>query len=160
MWGGVAALALLAVTAIYSEVWGVWYVQDPFGPSNFFSLDRSSVKLTYFPNPPGGLFTGIPLYSKGWSTRHAMIRVFVAREWWPDVRVSQITGSGFASVQVPLWLPGVVCGLVAWWGWRVRPRHGPGHCQECGYDLRGAATSVCPECGCGSVPQAVRAASR
>lgn len=31
--------------------------------------------------------------------------------------------------------------------WDTRLRHPPGHCQECGYDLTGNESGVCPECG-------------
>lgn len=56
------------------------------------------------------------------------------------------------SSSVGLWIAmfigtvGVVFQIL---GWRavLRPRLGPGHCQECGYDLAGL--DRCPECGAG-----------
>lgn len=27
------------------------------------------------------------------------------------------------------------------------PRHPPGHCQKCGYNMAGSASGRCPECG-------------
>lgn len=48
------------------------------------------------------------------------------------------------TVMIPLLYPT----LFLWWlAWRIRPRRiTPGHCQ-CGYDLRGNVSGVCPECG-------------
>ena len=40
---------------------------------------------------------------------------------------------------------GCVCRLVS--SVRFVPRHKPGHCQKCGYDLIGNVSGVCPECG-------------
>ncbi|MBN2562781.1 MAG: hypothetical protein JXQ75_17800 [Phycisphaerae bacterium] len=31
--------------------------------------------------------------------------------------------------------------------WRDRSRPSPGRCQECGYDLTGNTSGICPECG-------------
>ena len=30
---------------------------------------------------------------------------------------------------------------------RLRPKHRPGHCRRCGYDLTGNQRGTCPECG-------------
>ena len=49
---------------------------------------------------------------------------------------------------IPLWLPLFAFAAVAVWAWRYdRNRWPPGHCQECGYDLTGNVSGVCPECG-------------
>lgn len=43
---------------------------------------------------------------------------------------------------------GVLCSMLAAWGWRARRRTQPEHvCRGCGYDLRGIGSGVCPECG-------------
>ena len=31
--------------------------------------------------------------------------------------------------------------------WNKRPKLGPNSCTDCGYDLTGNETGVCPECG-------------
>jgi predicted amidophosphoribosyltransferase len=34
--------------------------------------------------------------------------------------------------------------VLLWWRDRRIP---PGHCQNCGYDLTGNVSGICPECG-------------
>lgn len=147
MWSSALGLVLTLAAAVYSEIWGVWYCQDPNGPSNFFALDRSAVTLIYYPNPPGGFFTGIPLYSQGWSTRKVMIRAFTPREWVPKLGFNEVAGSGYAHVRMPLWVPAFTFGGLAVWGWKMGGRRGTGECRKCGYDVRGVVGGVCPECG-------------
>ena len=60
---------------------------------------------------------------------------------------------GWSAAYVPLWLPFLVAGvpsLILWWRDLRVP---PGHCPNCGYDLTGNVSGVCPECGT-SVPDA------
>ena len=46
---------------------------------------------------------------------------------------------------------GTLISIASWWaGYLLRGRHGraeSGLCTACGYDLRGAASTECPECG-------------
>lgn len=51
------------------------------------------------------------------------------------------------SVRLPLWVPGLVCLL--WLGYLLGRggRYQSGQCQDCGYNLRGNVSGVCPECG-------------
>lgn len=53
-------------------------------------------------------------------------------------------GTAFA---LPLWLVFFVSGGTAWLAWRWDRRPGTGCCGECGYDLTGNVSGVCPECG-------------
>ena len=52
------------------------------------------------------------------------------------------------QVVVPLWIPLLLVAVptgVLWW--RDRRRIPPGHCRQCGYNLTGNISGVCPECG-------------
>lgn len=55
--------------------------------------------------------------------------------------------AGPGLIYIPLWMPfvlvGVPTGLLWWRDLRVPP----GHCPNCGYDLTGNVSGVCPECG-------------
>lgn len=56
----------------------------------------------------------------------------------------------------------LVVGAIAGLGWIIHhtslylkaPKHPPGHCQRCGYNLAGLDSRACPECG--AVDQAGR----
>ena len=45
------------------------------------------------------------------------------------------------------WIGGVLCLSIV----SARCRR-PGHCQSCGYNLKGNLSGVCPECGTGVKP--------
>ena len=48
--------------------------------------------------------------------------------------------------RLPLWIPAVLCLLLAPLVRRMQRRSRPGRCA-CGYDLSGNLSGVCPECG-------------
>jgi hypothetical protein len=52
------------------------------------------------------------------------------------------------DLYVPYWLLLIVVSpLVIWSWWRDRRRFPRGRCCECGYNLTGNVSGVCPECG-------------
>jgi hypothetical protein len=48
---------------------------------------------------------------------------------------------------VPLWVPFVLCVVVAVLAHRRARGPKPGTCIKCGYNLSGNESGVCPECG-------------
>jgi hypothetical protein len=58
-------------------------------------------------------------------------------------------GVGSLGLHFPIWLLSLIFGLLpaARLYRRLRPKHPPGHCRRCGYDLTGNESGVCPECG-------------
>jgi len=55
---------------------------------------------------------------------------------------------GSRRVIMPLWLPfSLLFPTTVFFYWRDRRRRPPGHCRNCGYDLTGNVSGVCPECG-------------
>jgi len=75
-----------------------------------------------------------------------------AMAWRPDWSQSSSTYRSYAryhwSMLLPLWIPFLLVTAptaVLWW--RGRSRIPPGHCQNCGYNLTGNVSGICPECG-------------
>lgn len=48
---------------------------------------------------------------------------------------------------IPLWIPFLLLVIPSIILWRRNIRFGSGCCSECGYDLRGAVSATCTECG-------------
>lgn len=97
------------------------------------------------PAPPGDTGEPFPYW-------HGIHVRWVEREmplWW----FSHWTGFHLQGILTPTWpffFP-----LLLWWAVRRARRkcpRGPGFCGACGYDLTGAVTGVCPECGIPTAP--------
>lgn len=58
-----------------------------------------------------------------------------------------LQGWAINDVNIELWVPILVLGLVAARLWKIDRVKKPGSCTKCGYDLTGLAASACPECG-------------
>jgi hypothetical protein len=74
-------------------------------------------------------------------------------QWLPSAG-SLITLSGQSRrwyLEVPLWIPAVLCAPISILTWRTHIRrraHAAWRCPACGYDLSGLRpASLCPECG-------------
>ncbi len=63
--------------------------------------------------------------------------------WWPGVNWSNRQ----KSIEVPLWIPGVIGVVVMARTTRRLAGLRGSVCAHCGYPLVGLTTSVCPECG-------------
>ncbi len=66
-------------------------------------------------------------------------------DWSDLVWLPESLGTGI--VVIPIWIPFAVTAVpTAFLFYRDR-RHPRGHCQGCGYDLKGNVSGRCPECG-------------
>ena len=51
------------------------------------------------------------------------------------------------AIHIPLWMPFLPIAAASLLAWRRARMRRPGHCRNCGYDLMGNVSGVCPECG-------------
>ncbi len=82
-------------------------------------------------------------YTGGWS-----------RSYLPGFVLRLSPGSaGETRVTIPLWMPFLAIGIpTAAMFFLDRRRIPPNHCRNCGYNLTGNVSGVCPECGCRIAP--------
>ena len=52
-----------------------------------------------------------------------------------------------SSLRIPFWLPFALMAIPTAFLWYRDRRIPPGHCQHCGYNLKGLTEARCPECG-------------
>ena len=68
--------------------------------------------------------------------------------YWPYRRPEiWYTLGGSKVFTLPLWIPLAIVAIPTAILWYRDRRPPPGRCQECGYDLTGNLSGVCPECG-------------
>lgn len=72
--------------------------------------------------------------------------------WFRFGATTPYIGSRTRGIEVPLWTVSLLVGVPAGLLWYRDRRRAPGLCRKCGYDLRGADHSLCPECGA-AVPE-------
>lgn len=78
----------------------------------------------------------------GWTTSNGYFAMGFFRH--PDISASVIG----VFVAAPLWLPVLMVVVPTAFLWvRDRPLQRRGFCSNCGYDLTGNVSGVCPECG-------------
>ena len=128
-WVGLAAsLALLIVLLLQP-------IEVDANKTTFWVFDSSLLVFHY----PGGR-SGV------WND--AMVPFATKPNLFPRYRNVMIRASGRVlclSVPLPLLLLLTLIGTGLLW--RLDHRFPPGYCQDCGYDLTGNTSGVCPECG-------------
>ena len=84
------------------------------------------------------------LKTRGWAIRRKSFNELLL---WGEV--SNITAAGrvVRSVRIPLWIPFVPAVVVTVLLWRRMHLSATARCQNCGYNLPGNTSGVCPECG-------------
>jgi hypothetical protein len=125
-WGGLVCCSLLAAAWTLSLFWSVcWWIK---GASCTLVLVDGALYRGLFP-PDSGIT---------WSISPTG-RVDICR--WPELHFWPRFGG------IPLWIPFVIIAVPTGLAWRAaRRRIRPGCCRECGYDLTGNVSGVCPEC--------------
>jgi hypothetical protein len=87
-----------------------------------------------------------PYYGKGFG----MIKKNNAPpRWWPSVDQGTYVGGTrtWWQVRIPFWCVFLPVGIPTAFLWYRDRRPPKGHCRNCGYDLTGNVSGVCPECG-------------
>jgi hypothetical protein len=78
-------------------------------------------------------------------------QIYLLRRPFPVIWFLNFSSHGtWWELAVPLWIIVLTAGIPGACLWANGPRRRVGHCQACGYDLRGVQ-GVCPECGRSSV---------
>ena len=120
-------------------------------PTGYFVVTGpGEVSLGMSTDPSAGITKGWTPYFQPVGTRRSWLNSVGGVKW-------RFLGAGFAwtasqwMLVIPHWVLILVAApLAAIWLYRLRDwwlhRHGPGHCMNCGYDLR-ASHNSCPECG-------------
>ncbi len=128
-WAGLLTCALLALTIVLSRWWSIRWSAD-----NYWGFVQwGGVAFNYH--------NGRDEFR--WSVRRNSYTGLVF--WWFEHQPgNQYVSPCFIT---PLWLPLAAIGVPTILAWR-RDRPFPlGHCQNCGYNLTGNESCVCPECG-------------
>ena len=174
--GGVVTALLWGLLAAVLAIWVRSYLPDHLflrpNRGRLIAIFASPYYAQFIDPPPGA-----PLAANlRWSTERA---VDDARRWagalpgrrdWTGAGFELIGGKlsstrdGYFVLAVPCWFLALPVAAACCWRLATRSRRRlrelPGHCDGCGYDLRGNASGVCPECGTPVAPAAATAATR
>ena len=136
-WGGMVACVML-VALFVASAW--WYVTAWSAGRYYrsFGIGAGVIEVRWAKDPWVG-----PAMGKWGFSRHRVPMI-----WTPAVTrgpMSRSTGV-HTTIRVPLWLLLLTTATATVLLWRLDRRHLPGHCRQCGYDLR-ASKKTCPECG-------------
>ena len=131
-------LTILSLIGLLISVglWGVGYLQITWTSGKYVAViayGNLCFGYDYFGNTAPGLNILGPYFST---------------HWWPDRGLFNNDFPPAWAIQIPLWLPSLLFGLLLWLSYipRRRKRKKLGLCIKCGYDLR-ASKERCPECG-------------
>lgn len=132
---GIALTTLVLVVYAVSTRYGLAYAKTTT-PKHSVYVAGAALRISWGPEHPG---------LKTWNFYELTPAQRRWIMWMPNRR--QIFGGSVTVVSVPLWIPlvaaGTPTGLHFWFG----RQHRPGTCKNCGYNLMGLQTAVCPECG-------------
>ena len=131
-WVGVTACALL-LCAWIGTFWSALGYQFP---TVVVDLSVGCFEVSVYPQ-------GMP--TQGWFGAWQPYEAY----WLPTIIRGTFITSRTTHIFVPLWIPLLCVGGATIWAFKHDWRFAPGHCQTCGYDLRGAEHEACPECGRG-----------
>ncbi len=128
---------LLTVLLLVLWVWSAWwYAGIKLLPTGSIDVSAGGVCIGWY--EPWSI---VPVDS-GWMTpdRHSW-----PLEWWFHGERDTLLGGGYFVI--PIWALVVLFATPTSWLWDQDRRRQPDLCANCGYDLRGAAHEMCPECG-------------
>ncbi len=129
-WVGVAACAFLLCVWI-GTLWSAFGYQ---AKTVAVDLSVGCFEVSVFPK-------GTP--TQGWFAAWQPYEAY----WLPRLIHGRFKTSRTTHLFVPLWIPLLLVGTATILAFRHDRRFAPGHCQTCGYDLRGEFSTGCPECG-------------
>ena len=143
-WAGVGVCVVMMIGWVFTGYWRIsffadhWVVSTEFGAISLYR--RLPSRSSWY------------LQVRGWQTGpiHQRWRHFILFELrLPNRVLIWNRGRPFAEkTYIPFWLPLMPISLFTLGlFWLDRRRIPPGHCQECGYNLTGNVSGVCPECG-------------
>ncbi len=156
-------LLLMFVVSTKITVGWKWRKSDPSLDPRKEHRARSSMKTTKYPTivgisiGKGAIFLQIPHKTnvfKGPSrfyTDAGVISPARIASWWPycpKPSGQKPLGPYYRPIilVVPLWIPTLIIGIPSFLLWRRNRNLGEGYC-DCGYNLTGNVSGVCPECG-------------
>ncbi len=123
-----------------------WYRVSYLGSHTSLYLVEGIVGVGWMPvgRPPD--------FRIGWRWSEVRVHGLGRRTPWHDCLRLRIVGRGRPGDAWEVHVPVVYllalgsAGLIAVWI-RARTRAGPGVCRQCGYNLTGNVSGICPECG-------------
>ena len=136
--GGERLAALILILWAASGVWWFRAGGPAYTTTSMVQISQGRVGLVaLWPERPRG--------KEGWESQVMWLQE-PALEWGWQYSLTPHRSIVLLIVNVPLWMPfAAVLGATFLVRWLAREK--PGACRKCGYDLRAAALTVCPECG-------------